>query len=323
MRHRLQDKTRKNQAFFPLIACGDFARLARPSPIRQYTGDNNTAEYPLLPNARFPKLILLLCCLCCSVNTASAETQPLRVAVAANFLAPMRDISHAFTEATQQPVDIVFASSGKLYAQISHGAPFDVFFSADQSKPSALAQKGLALANTQKTYAIGSLALVASKAFQQKRQPSGKDRIDSESLRHPDLKRLAMANPKVAPYGLAAQQVLQQLGLAQQTRGYWVTGENVAQTLHFVTSGNAQLGFVARSQLPQLRQGSTGEIAHWLVPEHLHQPILQDRIVLTASQNPSAAEALLAFMATPQSRELLQQYGFSPASDAEVENRVQ
>jgi molybdate transport system substrate-binding protein len=228
-----------------------------------------------------------------------ALAEDVLIAVASNFAPPMKQIILTFEQETGHVVKSSFGSSGKIYAQIQHGAPFQVFFSADQAKPSALVQAGLAVSNSQFTYAIGGLALWSSKS----------NVVDSngEVLKR-DYNKLAIANPKLAPYGVAALEVLQNLGIKTLTQPRWVQGENITQTFQFVSSGNADLGFVALSQI--MDKGFVKKGSFWIVPPHLYSPIRQDVVLLANGKTSEASKALLEFVRSSQSRALIESYGY-------------
>ena len=197
-----------------------------------------------------------------SVNVYAGE---VIVAVASNFIKPMQKIAKAFEASTEHKVKISFGSSGKLLAQITHGAPFDLFLSADTDKVERLIKQKLAVADSDYIYAHGRLVLWSASA----------DYIDESSniLQTGDFKYIALADPKLAPYGQAANEVMQSLAVDKLLNSKLVTGENISQTYQFVSTGNAKLGFVALSQVKHLDQEKQG--SHWLVPSKLHQPIAQ------------------------------------------------
>ncbi len=249
-------------------------------------------------------IVLRLFWLCLAVWCIGAplgRADTVSVAVASNFTAPMRDIALAFQSVTGHEARLSFGSSGKFFAQIQNGAPFDVFFSADQAKPEALEQAQLALPDSRFTYAIGALVLWSS-------QP---DYVgDGESrLREGEFRKLALANPRLAPYGMAAMEVLQALGLIKATQSRWVQGENIAQTYQFVRSGNADLGFVALSQV--MAEGKVSSGSSWVVPAPMYQPIRQDAVLLRRGKDNAAALALLEFVRGDQAREIMMGYGYT------------
>ena len=212
------------------------------------------------------------------------QGQPLRIAVASNFAVPLNDlISHyRQTYPSAPPISVSIGSTGKLYAQIQRGAPFDLFLAADTERPRRLVEAGLTL-GAEEIYSIGRLALWHPKSTRS-------DALLNQLLVSP---RIAMANPKLAPYGLAAQQTLSALGWYQTTSAQLITLENVGQTWAAVASGNATAGFVA---LSQLREQSPPETSFTLVPEILHDPISQAAVILKSSPQPEKAKRFLAFV---------------------------
>ncbi|MGA1318301.1 MAG: molybdate ABC transporter substrate-binding protein [Rubrivivax sp.] len=244
----------------------------------------------------------LLCLpLACAV-TGQALAGEVKVAVAANFTAPMKRIAEAFERATGHRVVAAYASTGKLYAQIAQGAPFEVLLSADARTPARLETEGRAVAGTRFTYATGRLALWS--------REEGVVDAAGDVLRQGAVARLAIADPKLAPYGAAAVQVLQRLGLQARLQPRLVTGESIAQAWQFVATGNAAMGFVALSQVMQdgrLTRGSA-----WVVPSDLHDPILQDAVLLKAGQDREAALALMRFLRSQEARRLIREAGYEP-----------
>lgn len=241
-------------------------------------------------------LLAALACLTGSLAFAD-ET---RVAVAANFAAPAKQISDAFERATGHKVTLITGSTGKFYAQIINGAPFDVLLSADDETPEKLEKSGHAVPGTRFTYAIGRLVLWSAK-------PGFVDG-GSSVLQRDDFRHLAIANPKVAPYGQAAMEVLTALGLAESLRSRFVLGENIAQTHQFAASGNAELGFVALSQVARGGKLATG--SGWIVPANLHQPIRQDAVLLAGSRDSQASRAFLAWLSSDRSKGMIQEFGY-------------
>ena len=229
-----------------------------------------------------------------------AQVEQIQIAVASNFMAPMKVIAANFEQRTGHQVQLSFGASGKFYAQIRNGAPFHLFLSADQEKPIALERDGLVVPDSRFTYALGSLVLWSSKS----------DFIDGEAsvLRRGQFNKLALANPKLAPYGVAAVQVLEKLNLRQTTESKWVQGENIAQTFQFVSTGNAELGFVALSQVIDNGELKTGSA--WLIPEALYQPIRQDAVWLQQGENSEAAKALWQFLQSESARQLIKRFGY-------------
>ncbi len=222
------------------------------------------------------------------------------MAVASNFTGAMEALATAFEQQSDHQLKLSFGSSGKFYAQIKQGAPFDVFFSADQAKPAKLQQEGAIVGGSRFTYARGALALWSTDA----------NLVDSQGrvLNSSEYRKLALANPRLAPYGAAAMEVLRNLKLESETRSRWVQGENIAQTYQFVRSANAELGFIALSQIrtPGGPQGSA-----WIVPATLYSPIRQDAVLLNRGADNPAARQFLQFVRTPAAAEIIQAYGYT------------
>ncbi|MBB4267151.1 molybdate ABC transporter substrate-binding protein [Roseospira visakhapatnamensis] len=219
------------------------------------------------------------------------------VAVAANFTAAAREIGAAFTTATGHTATYSFGSTGKLYAQIANGAPYSVFLAADAARPARAEADGLAVAGSRFTYAVGRLVLFST-------DPGLVD-DSGQVLKTGDVERLAIANPVTAPYGTAAIEVLRTMGVHDALAGRLVRGDSVSQTLQFVTTGNAPLGFVALSQVITLPGGS-----RWIVPTDLHAPLRQDAVLLTRGKNNSVARAFVAFLKSPEARAIIARYGY-------------
>jgi molybdate transport system substrate-binding protein len=233
------------------------------------------------------------------LGVAHADT--VSVAVAANFTAPMQKIAAAFEADTGHKAELSFGATGKFYAQITHGAPFQVLLSADDTTPARLEREGKAVANSRFTYAIGTLVLWSA-------QPGTVD-AKGDVLKSGDFKHLAIANPKLAPYGAAALQVMEKLGVATALQPRLVQGENIAQTFQFVSTGNAQLGFVALSQV--MADGTIRSGSAWQVPASLHEPIRQDAVLLMPGKDSAAASALLTYLRGSKARAIIQSYGYS------------
>lgn len=230
----------------------------------------------------------------------AAYGEEVHIAVAANFTAAMKDIVTQFEKKSEHEVILSFGSSGKIFAQIQHGAPFHVFLSADQAKPELLEKAGLAVPGSRFTYAVGALALWSTK-------PGFVDK-DYTRLKSGDFNKLALANPKLAPYGAAAVDVLQALKLKQTTESKWVMGENIAQTYQFVATGNADLGFVALSQI--MDKGHVTEGSSWIIPGELYRPIRQDAILLKNAKGRAGAKALLEYLRSDEARAIIHGYGY-------------
>jgi molybdate transport system substrate-binding protein len=233
-------------------------------------------------------------------TAGGARAGEVTAAVAANFRLPLRSIAARFEERSGHTVTLSSGSTGALSAQIENGAPFDVFFAADDERPALLEKAGLGVAGTRFAYAQGVLVLWSA-------QPGVVD-DQGRVLVDGQFKRLALANPKIAPYGAAALQTLSMLGLWEATEGKRVIGENLGPTYQFIASGNADLGFVALSQLRADPQSAGG--SQWIVPEQLYNPIRQEAILLRHGKNNPAAVALLAYVRTPRVRALLRDLGY-------------
>lgn len=236
----------------------------------------------------------------CLFLGGSLHAAELTVAVAANFTAPMQKIAAAFQSDTGHTLALAFGSTGKFYAQIKHGAPFDVFLAADDDTPARLEQEGDGVAGTRFTYAIGKLVLWSKRP----------DFVDEkgEILRTGQFDRIALADPKLAPYGAAAMQTLQSLGLAGALSNRLVQGESIGQAYQFVGTQNAALGFVALSQVfadGRIREGSA-----WRVPQTLYGPIRQDAIVLAKGKDNPAAAALMRYLQGDRARQIIRSYGY-------------
>lgn len=233
--------------------------------------------------------------------TASAMAD-IHVAVASNFSATFKEIAEAYSAETGVKVLPSYASTGKLYAQVLHGAPYTLFLAADVATPEKLEQAGLTVADTRKTYAIGSLVLWSVRA--------GVVDGQGDVLRQGQFTRLAMANPKTAPYGMAAYQVLMRLGIWGRLRPRLVMGENIAQTYQYVSSGNAELGFVALSQVQGKPVGSM-----WHVPQNLHDPLMQQMVILRSGQNDPQVRGLYDFLLGERVGRLLVSHGYGLPMD--------
>ncbi|MCQ4346746.1 molybdate ABC transporter substrate-binding protein [Pseudomonas stutzeri] len=251
-------------------------------------------------NGLFQRGAALLSALLFALPPAAARAAEVQVAVAANFTAPMQAIAAEFERDTGHRALLAFGASGKFYAQIHHGAPFEVFLSADASTPQKLEAEGVAVPGTRFTYAIGTLVLWSPQA----------GHVDTRSaLLGGEFRHLALANPKTAPYGVAALATLERLGIARETlRGRLVLGENIAQAYQFVASGNAELGFIALSQV--CRDGKVASGSAWVVPADYHEPIRQDALLLARGKDNPAAAALLDYLKGPKAAELIRAYGY-------------
>lgn len=242
----------------------------------------------------------LCCCLLLISQITTAKAANLKVAVASNFAPTLTTLADKYKQQTGQKILISAGSTGKLYAQILQGAPYDIYMAADSQRPQKLLQMGRVIDNASYTYAIGQLVLWGKGADgnynnQQKA---------IERLKNPDFGYLAMANPKVAPYGLAALQVLNKLGLSETLRGKIVRGENIGQTFHFVETGNAQMGFVALAQLIKTNHPANN---YWLIPQALYSPIEQQLVILKGSEQ---GQQFVAFLKSAQAKAIIQSTGY-------------
>ncbi len=230
--------------------------------------------------------------------------EKINIAVASNFAAAIKQLIEKFEKTSTHKIQVSFGSSGKLYAQINHGAPFHIFFSGDQTKPSLLAKNGLAIKSTQFTYALGQLVLWRAG------NPSDNKPVNRKTLTSIKFNHLAIASPKFAPYGIAAMQVLKTLNITQKTTKKLVLGENINQTYHFVASGAAQYGLVAMSQMYKINPAS-----YWEVDEDLYQPIKQDVILLQKAKKSKAALAFLKFIQHEDNLKLIEAFGYQSNLD--------
>lgn len=231
----------------------------------------------------------------------AARADEVTIAVAANFRGALEALESAFESATPHRVTIVSGSTGQLYAQIVNGAPFDILLAADQERPRLLAENGIGNASTLFTYAVGRLVLWSRDAGLV--EADTLTRLDEISFRW-----LAIAEPEVAPYGAAAKQVLENLGVWTAVQSRLVKGQNIAQTFAMIETRNAELGLVALSQV--LAYGSVASYA--IVPPELYEPIRQDAILLGSADHNPAAVGFLEFIRTAQAREIIQRYGYRP-----------
>ena len=238
----------------------------------------------------------LACALFC--KTAVAASTAATLAVAANFKPAMEALEPTFEAATGHDIKIVYGSTGKLYAQIVNGAPFDVFLAADAARPARLALEGRAVPGARFTYALGRLALIAADEAAPVR-----DRLLQGRYR-----RLAVANPALAPYGVAAMQVLERLGVREASAKKIVLGENIGQAFAFVHAGGADLGFVALSQILQTDAGD--DARYWTPPAALYDPIRQDAILLAAGRDNAAARAFLDYLQSAPARAVIERAGY-------------
>lgn len=250
---------------------------------------------PCAPAPRIAWCVLLVLGL---VVALPAQALEVRVAVAANFLTTARVLAAGFEKSGGEPVVFSFGSTGQLAAQIRHGAPFDVFLAADAERPRLLEREGFAVIGSRFTYAIGRLVLWSAK-------PGYVDGAGGV-LRTGRFEHLAIANPRTAPYGTAARQVLKALGLWGSLRERLVLGENISQTYQFVVSGNAPLGFVALSEVV----GRPAAGSRWLVPQSLYGPIEQQAVLLTHAGDRAGARRFLAYLRSDAGTTAIERFGY-------------
>jgi molybdate transport system substrate-binding protein len=231
--------------------------------------------------------------------TSNAGAEEVRIAVAANFTDATKIIAPLFEKATGHTTKVSYGSTGKLFAQIEHGAPFEVFLAADTKRPEKAEKENLAVAGTRFVYAEGKLALwsVDPKRFQ-----SGEAFLKSADFDH-----VALANPKTAPYGLAAEQVMSHMGLFETLMPKRVQGDSIAQTFQFAATGNADAGFVALSQVKAWK-GDPGSL--WVIPADYYAPIQQAAVLLKKGEHNPAAQAYLDFLKSDEAREVIERFGY-------------
>ena len=247
-----------------------------------------------------PSLSRLVAALGASLFAGLTHAAEVHIAVAANFTAPINEIAAAFEKASGHKVIAAFGPTGGLYTQIKHGAPFEVFLAADDSTPARLETEGEILAGSRFTYAIGKLVLWSASA--------GYVDAQGEVLRRNEFNHLSMGNPKTAPYGLAATQVLARLGLSEAVKPKLVEGTNITQAYQFVATGNAEQGFVALSQV--FKDGQISGGSAWIVPEDMYEPIRQDAVILNKGKDNPAAAALVDYLKGPKAAAVIKSYGY-------------
>jgi molybdate transport system substrate-binding protein len=230
------------------------------------------------------------------LSAGNAYAAQINVAVAANFTEPAKEIAAAFKEKTGNEAVLSFGASGQFYTQITQGAPFDVLLSADDSRPKKLVEDGLAVPASRFTYAIGKLVLWSKTPNLVKGE---------ETLKAASFLKLSICNPAAAPYGAAAVQAMKSLGVYEAMQPKLVEGATITQAYQFVETGNAELGFVALSQLKGNDSGS-----RWLVPQDLYSPIRQDAVLLKSSATNEAASAFIAFLKGAEARAIIEKYGY-------------
>ena len=248
-----------------------------------------------------PHLHRLLALTAALAFTTLARADVVQVAVAANFTAPAKALAEVFARTTGHEAKLSFGATGALYTQIKNGAPFDVLLAADDERPARLEQEGDTVPGSRFTYATGQLVLWSAKP----------GLVDDEGavLKHGQFGKIAIANPKNAPYGAAAVEAMGKLGVAAALQPKLVTGESIGQTYNFIATGNADLGFVALAQV--LEGGKLKSGSMWVVPAQYHAPIIQDAVILKRAASNAAAKAWMDLLKTPQSKELIRSYGYT------------
>ena len=245
-------------------------------------------------------LLVLVGAFLSGMMALSASAGEVNVAVAANFTAPAQQIVDLFQKQSGHTVKLSFGSSGNFYFQIKEGAPFDVFLSADEKTPMLLEQEGLAVSSTRFVYALGKLVLWSARpGF-----------VDDKGavLSKGSYNKIAYADPKLAPYGLAAQETLQKMNLWDKVQSKIVTGESIAQAYQFAASGNAELAFIALSQIT--KDGKVSKGSWWIVPSHLYHPIRQSAVLLSGAKDQVAAQAFLAFLKSKKAAAVIRGFGY-------------
>jgi molybdate transport system substrate-binding protein len=232
--------------------------------------------------------------------SSGASADEVQVAVAANFTAPIQAIAADFEKDTGHKLVAAYGATGQFYTQIKNGAPFEVLLAADDSTPEKLEQEGDTVKGSRFTYAVGTLALWSAKQG----YVDGKGDV----LQKNQYQHLSIANPKTAPYGLAAKQVLAKLKLTEATQAKLVEGQNITQAYQFVSTGNAELGFVALSQI--YKDGEVSSGSAWIVPADLHDPIKQDAVILNKGKDNPAARALVEYLKGPKAAAVIKSYGY-------------
>jgi molybdate transport system substrate-binding protein len=245
------------------------------------------------------RMVRLFCLilLSCGLGMGSAMAGTTQVAVASNFMEPAKEIAAAFKVKTGHEATLSFGASGQFYSQISHGAPYEVFLSADLDRPEQAEKDGFAVSGSRFTYALGRLALYS--ALPGYVDPKG------AVLAKGDFQHLAMADPAIAPYGLAAVQSLRTMGLYDRLKPKIVEGSSIAQTFQFVQTGAAELGFVALSQVI-----NRPDVSYWTVPAKRHSPIIQQAVLLKVGEKDPAAKAFIGFLKSPEAIGIIRRYGY-------------
>lgn len=236
----------------------------------------------------------------CGLISSPVSAGEVSAAVASNFSAPMEQIAALFQQQSGHTVKLSFGSTGKFYAQIKDGAPFDVFVAADSATPQRLENEGMTVAGSRFVYALGKLVLWSA-------QPGYVD-YKGEVLRKGGYNKLAIADPKLAPYGMAAKETLEKLDLWDSIQGKLVTGENITQTWQFAATGNAELAFIALSQV--MRDGKVSAGSWWIVLPQMYNPIQQSAVLLSGAKDKAAAQAFLDFLKGEKAAAIIRSFGY-------------
>lgn len=248
--------------------------------------------------------ITLLALLAFAATSPASVAAEVKVAVAANFTEPAKEISALFEKATGNTAALSFGATGQFYTQITQDAPFEVFLSADQKTPKKAVTEGFAIKDSLFTYATGKVVLFSK----------SKDLVKGEeTLKEGKFAKIAIANPETAPYGAAGVEVMKKLGVYDALASKIVQGNNIAQAYQFVDTGNAELGFVALSQVIKKDEGS-----RWIVPDKLYSTIAQDAVLLKKGESNPAAKAFLDFLKGKEARAVIEKYGYGLGAEASV-----
>lgn len=258
------------------------------------TATKNSSQQP---RWRYRVATLLLLLLIGGSLSAASHGEQAAVAVAANFTEAAKQLRSAFEQSSPHTVKMSYGSTGKLFTQINHGAPFDVFLAADSVRPGWLLENQMAVAGTNYSYAQGKLVLYA--------RDKNLALDESSVVNTQQIKRIAIANPKTAPYGAAAQSVLTKLGHTENKGAKIIQGDSIVQTFQFTFTGNVDAGFVALSQVAKDPKAN-----YWLVPQALYPPLTQDAVLLKRGQSNEAAKAFMTFLKGPEARQIIQRLGY-------------
>ncbi|WP_423456130.1 molybdate ABC transporter substrate-binding protein [Ottowia sp. VDI28] len=249
---------------------------------------------------RLRRLLTLSAALAFTAITSVSHAETVQVAVAANFTAPAKALAEILAKTTGHEAKLSFGATGAFYTQIKNGAPFDILLAADDERPAKLEEEGGIVPGSRFTYAIGQLVLWSAKpGF-----------VDDQGaiLKGGQFNKIAIANPKLAPYGAAAIEVMEKLGLTAALQPKLVTGESIGQTYNFISTGNAELGFVALAQV--LDGGKLKNGSMWVVPAKYHAPIVQDAVILKRAAGNPAAKAWMDLMRSPRTKDFIRSYGY-------------